>query len=599
MDTTPPYPRNIHLVLPDRLVYLLRIMTLAIIYFVAARLGLLVPFDGEIATLVWPAGGISLAVLLLFGANLWPGVTLGAILIGLSNQHSIPLLLGVSIARTIEPLLAVYLIRKYGSFDSSLENLRDVFTLFLAGGLLAPAVSATLSGITFMTSPEGNAIMGTTIWWHWFVGHSISILLVTPVLLTWHANPRLQWQKERLTEILVLLAVMIVVSTLIFVRVIDSIGNFPLGHVIFPFLLWAALRYSPREVSTYSLIAVAIAIWGTVHGTGPFSRPDININLLLLLSFVISITLTALIIAVLLTERRRSREALQRSKDELAIRIDERTLELAQANEQLIQEINERKYAQEELAQARDRAVDALRLKAQILANVSHDARTPLSVIMLYAELLKRGRHGSVTDKQKRSLETILINANDLLGFINNLLDEAQIENSKVEAALEDIDLRIWLDDAVQTFQPMAARKNLALRVQVGEHMPQTVCTDPEKLKQIFNNLVSNAIKFTVRGQVLIQVLKMNQHFWVLRVSDTGPGIPEAAQTRIFDAFWQLDGSMTREVNRGVGLGLSIVRELTNLLGGEITLYSRMGRGSAFTVKLPLEYLQKAHLLGE
>jgi signal transduction histidine kinase len=283
-----------------------------------------------------------------------------------------------------------------------------------------------------------------------------------------------------------------------------------------------------------------------------------------------------------------SRLTLEQANNELERRVEQRTVELSETNVRLREEIAERQQAQEDLAQARDQAVEALRLKTQILANVSHDARTPLSTIMLRAELLQMQHFGPITDKQHQSLDLILVNAKQLLEFVNHLLTEAQLSSDKIQVAHIAFSPGALLEEVSSSILPLADNKGLQLKTEVKAGMPERLLGDPTRVKQILMNLLDNAIKFTDQGIISISVYCVNPTQWALQVADRGVGISEAAQGRIFEAFWQVDGSISRKANRGVGLGLSIVKQLTSLLQGELTVKSEMGQGSTFTVLLPL-----------
>ncbi len=566
-----------------------KVILFGLLYFGFARLGFLIPFEqGEIPTLIWPAPAMALAVLLLYDISLWPGLALGAILVAVSNNHSLSLLISIVITHTLEDVSSAWLIRKrYTSFDQTLERLQDVRIFILFGVILGPAIGATLGTLSFAISPEGVNKDLLNLWWQWWAGHAMSNLIITPAILTWAAHVPSHRQRRQYLEMLVVYAALIVVGLLVFIRLPFSARNLPLGHVVFPFLLWLALRFSPREVAGASLVISVIAMIGTVHGTGPFSRPIMSTNLLLLLTFVIAVMLTTLIISSIMTERRQAQQELQEKHDMLEMRVTERTADLSAINEKLHQEIEERKQIEFELAQARDQALTALQLKSQILANVSHDARTPLNVIMLYTQMLQKGIPGNLSTKQESMLETVLVSSRELLHFINNLLDEAHLQTQSASFNMAEVDLREWLIERGDVFQPLANRKGISLKTEWDETMPPVIETDPEGLNQIFNNLVDNAIKFTNEGAVLARILKFDEEHWAIQVEDSGQGIPLEAQETIFEAFWQVDGSATREVNRGVGLGLSIVKQRINLLGGSIQVQSTPQKGSVFTAVLP------------
>lgn len=573
--------------------YLGQVITFGAVYFLVARLGFLIPFNGQLSVLVWPATGLAFAVLTRSGIRYWPGAALGALLVALSNQYSIPLLIGFVAAHTLEPLVGAYVLRRHTHFRSSLEKVNDVLALVIIGAFLSALLGASVGTLAIRLSPEGVNRIYSYVWWEWWAGHTISIVSIAPVVLTWYANRRMNWTVNQWIEAGIGLVGLVLISAVVFLQFSPS-GNYPLGHAVFPFLLWFALRFGPREVASASLVTLIIGIWGTATGTGPFSRSNPDLNVLLLLSFVLSVILTALIVSSVLAQLRRAREALRQNNAQLEARVTARTAELSQANNLLQQNIIERDQIHGELVHARDQALDALRLKSQILANISHDARTPLNVIMLRTEMMQVGRYGAITDKQKETLDGISLNARELLTFINNLLDEAQYDTKKLRPVPVEFKPHDWLKQSVDAMRPLAEQKHLQLMFRVAEDMPSTLNNDPEWLRKILNNLLSNAIKFTAKGHVCINVNKVDANHWLLMIEDSGMGIPDEALPHIFEAFWQGDGSVTRDTNRGVGLGLSIVKRLTRILGGEIVVESQVGQGSIFKVTLPFEMKKEA-----
>lgn len=282
-----------------------------------------------------------------------------------------------------------------------------------------------------------------------------------------------------------------------------------------------------------------------------------------------------------------SRHELQESYNQLEVRVAERTRELAELNTQLKQEVAEREQAQIELAYARDQAVDALRLKTQILANVSHDARTPLTVIMMNADTMLRA--GTLDEKQQNKVNSILTNSQQLLSFFNNLLEEARSRSNQLKLYVRPFQITGLIESTEAIMLPLAKRKGLALQAEIDVNMPEIIEGDVDRVRQILTNLVDNAIKYTSEGSVRVRIFGSGGGQWTMAVSDTGRGIAEADQSHIFEAFWQVDGSVTRDVNRGVGLGLSIVKQLTALMGGTVQVKSAPGEGSTFVVTLPLK----------
>ena len=255
-------------------------------------------------------------------------------------------------------------------------------------------------------------------------------------------------------------------------------------------------------------------------------------------------------------------------------------------------DITDRKRFEEQLAAARDQALEASRLKTQLLSNVSHDLRTPIGAIMGFSEMLQEGVFGPLTADQLKATSEILDSTRHLLNFINNLLDQARIDAGKVSINTLPFNPTDTIQNVVSMLNVAAQTKELILTTTSAPNVPELLQGDPHWINQILVNLVSNAIKFTQQGEVRIYSFYQSNQ-WGLQVSDTGLGIPPDAQKIIFEAFRQVDGTATRQYG-GMGLGLSIVSQLVNLMDGKITLRSEVGQGSTFTVLLPLEPAQEA-----
>lgn len=240
-----------------------------------------------------------------------------------------------------------------------------------------------------------------------------------------------------------------------------------------------------------------------------------------------------------------------------------------------------------ELEQTRDEALAASRLKSQILSNMSHDARTPLNAISLYAEMVREGMYGNITNEQRDAMDGILQAAQTLASFFTNVLDLSQLSSNAVKLESQPFALKSVLDSASFAMRPAAEAKDLIWREAISADAPQKIVGDAARVRQIFFNLMDNAVKFTRNGEINIRVEGFDDRRWAIVVQDTGIGIEPAHIDDIFEAFWQVDGSSTREVMTGVGLGLSIVKHLCDMMGGEIRVQSTPGVGSTFTVILP------------
>ena len=266
--------------------------------------------------------------------------------------------------------------------------------------------------------------------------------------------------------------------------------------------------------------------------------------------------------------------------------LETQTEEALAGAEELENSNRELELARAEADTARAHAEAANRAKSEFLAVMSHELRTPLNAIGGYTELLELELRGPVTDAQRRDLSRIRASQQHLLGLISAVLDLSRIEAGRVSYQLTPIALDPFLSSMDALVEPQAAAKSLTLDyVPCGALLAARA--DHEKLRQILLNLISNAIRYTPPGgRVTLSAEPVSESQVAIRVADTGVGIPEDALEQIFEPFVQLDRSLTR-VRDGIGLGLSISRDLARGMGGELTVESRSGEGSRFTVILP------------
>jgi Amt family ammonium transporter len=251
----------------------------------------------------------------------------------------------------------------------------------------------------------------------------------------------------------------------------------------------------------------------------------------------------------------------------------------------LVRDITVRKQAEEALKLARDQALEASRLKSEFLAIVSHELRTPINAIMGRAEMLEENIYGEVSERQGKALRQIVESSEHLTGLVNSLIDQAQLEAGTMQLFAAPFSPQSLAEEVEFSLGVLAAAKNLALTVQIDPSLPAVVVGDEARVKQAMISLVQNGIRYTNEGGVTV-LLAGNGANWSFQVVDTGPGIPQAAQAVIFDTFKQAENPYTR-IHGGLGLGLSIARQLVTKMGGTLTLQSAPGTGSTFTVTLP------------
>jgi signal transduction histidine kinase/CheY-like chemotaxis protein/CHASE3 domain sensor protein len=298
-------------------------------------------------------------------------------------------------------------------------------------------------------------------------------------------------------------------------------------------------------------------------------------------------------------ELRVSNEELEeqgRALKESAVRLEQQQVELEQTNSQLEEQAQTLELQRDEL----ERTTAAVELKAReleqasqyksdFLANMSHELRTPLNSLLILSKLLGDNPEGNLSDEQVTYARTIQSSGNDLLTLINDILDLSKIEAGHLQIQAESVSLQRLAGGLRQTFEPVAAERKLSFDVDIASDCPDVIDTDRQRLEQVLKNLLSNAFKFTKTGGVRIAVSRVGNDRLAFAVKDTGIGISPEQQESIFEAFRQADGTISRQFG-GTGLGLSISRELARLLGGAITLESKPGEGSTFTLTVPLAY---------
>jgi len=291
-----------------------------------------------------------------------------------------------------------------------------------------------------------------------------------------------------------------------------------------------------------------------------------------LVGWVISLATVLGLALVLRHERRQARSLVERSKE-----LERLSSELLRVN----------------------------RMKSEFLANVSHELRTPLNAIVGFVDLLREGVYGELAPRQVKPVERIEASANHLRHLVDQVLDLAKMAAGRLEIHTETIDLRPFVLDVASEIESLVSEKGLSLSLVMGAALPR-IRTDPTHLRQILVNLLGNAVKYTNEGGIVVRTRLVDSlpdsgtatdrssyppTPWIgIQVIDTGIGIDPANQSRIFEEFEQIDaGPRGNSAERGTGLGLAISRRLAALIGGMVELESELGRGSTFTLWLPVD----------
>ena len=286
------------------------LLLLAAVYVGAARIGFAASAVHPVVSSAWPPSGIAFAVLLLLGLRFWPAIALGAFVVNLTGGIPAEGALGIAVGNTLESVIGVWLLTRIVRFHPSLDRLRDVLAFVLLGATASTVISATI-GTSMLALTGGGAGLPThTIWLAWASGDSIGILILTPLILVWATGGRLKITLRDSVEAGVLGVILVVFTTVLF--------DLPFNYVyaIFPFTIWAAVRFGRRGAATASFVVAVLAVWHTVQGVGPFAGAQPINNLFQLQIFIALLALTSLMLSAVIAERESVEAALELTRQQ-------------------------------------------------------------------------------------------------------------------------------------------------------------------------------------------------------------------------------------------------------------------------------------------
>ena len=545
--------------------YLLKLIGLAAIYFLGGQVGWLFPDAFYTITPLWLPGGVGLVFIYFLGYRYFPAVWIGLFLLNLLHggvDREFAAL--TATASTLATLTAVVLLRNR-DFHPSLNRVRDLFPLVFSVAILTSlsALGGALAVFNFTNSDELEFFRVFFTWW---VGEGIGALIVGSLGFVWAANPG--FNRQRRLELGCLVVGVIGISILCFYNDgTDWVNRLQFSFIIFPSLVWAALRFGPHGTTLATLLVGVIALLGTVQGYGVFSFADPAQNLFLLQSYLAVISLTGLVL---------SSASIEQSDNEFALR---------EANEQLEQSVQSFSSTAKEARKANQK-------KSEFLALMSHELRNPLNGVVGFTSLLM---NTDLTRAQRDHIAMIHSSGETLLGMIDEILDFNRIDSSRPDIKETPFSLRRLIGDVADIFRLQSDRKGVALSVDYPDNVGDFFSGDHQRIRQVLNNLVGNAVKFTERGSVEIRLAEepladpedQGRVGVRMAVIDTGIGIEKEEAARLFAPFSQANQSIASRFG-GTGLGLVIAKNLTDALGGSLTLESQPGRGTTFFFMVPM-----------
>lgn len=566
--------------------YLGIVASVALVYFGAAKFGLSLAFATKQVTALWPPTGVAVAALLSFGFRFAPAVFLGAFLVNLTSDEPALTALGIAVGNTLGPLAAVFLLRKYFAFDTALATVRDALGLCICGalGMLITAsggvANLALAGI-IPWSAYGS------VWRVWWIGDTMGVLVVAPLVLAWTSQRRVARTCARLGELAFLMCGVVLLGLFVLNgSFADAGARLQQQYALFPLIIWGALRFGPRETSAIVALIVGLAVWGAVHDRGPFATGNLDERLVLLELFMTAVVLTGLSLGAATSERKLAHAALEEARNKLEVRVQERTRELALANVELAKKNEE---------------VEAF------VYIVSHDLRAPLVNLQGFSKELdlscrdlekalqvdavpteiRQEVDAIVSDGIRGALKYISASATKFQRLIDALLSLSRTGRQEYRAEVVDVQalIRSTIDSLKQSIEASGAQVSV-------QPLPGAV-GDATALGQVFSNLIVNAVKYLEPGRRgLIEVGAEHgtestlAHYWV---RDNGAGIPASARQRLFQVFQRFHP----ELAQGEGMGLATVKRIVERHGGSIWAEGAEGTGTTFHLTLPASHLTK------
>ena len=509
-------------------------VALAAVYVVVARFGLMLDAVSGFATLVWPSTGLAVVALIVFGYRLWPGIAAGALITNLGVGAPLAVAAGIAAGNTGEALFGAWAVKRSTGGFPSLGRVRDMVAFIGLVAVGSTLISATLGVTSLRLGGIVDAQGSLDTWRAWWIGDLMGDLIVGPMLLlpwAWREATR-KLGRRGLLEAAALGALLVAVNWLVFgARDEGAASLIREAYLAFPLLVWAAIRFGVRGAACANFIVSAVAVTGTVLGRGPFHMGSLSQSLLHLQVFMIVVVATTLILGATSEERRQ-----------------------------------------------------AIVLRDSLISLASHELRTPLTSLQLRIQLLARSARSAQLSQERLARDAI--GAEDqvkrLARLIDDLLDISRIMSGRIRLDLEEIDLDRFVREIVDRC-PEPQRELVTIR---SAGAPVVGRWDRMRIDQIVSNLLSNALKYGDNKPIEVVLSRSDERAQArLEVRDHGVGIAAADLPRIFERF---ERAATKQVG-GFGLGLWIVRQVVDALGGSIEVESSPGSGSTFVVDLPLE----------
>ncbi len=556
----------------------LQIVLIAVLFYASACLAHFLTFENTATFPAWPPSGVAFALILILGRQIWPGITIGALIAGIMspwNDGSIPMhsLIAIStftaVAHTTEALIGNWLVRNWIKDDCPFKTSRGAFQFLFVTVLMCVAGAAIGTFALYGSAViPAEAVLKTGI--SWGVGNAVGILLFTPLILS-----AIRWKipvfsAEKTLEVGLFLLGMGGLVYLLQDEYFSATIQRALPFLILPFFLWLAFRFQLTVATAGILIVSLLAIYFTVQDQGPFVLPEAHSSMLLLQIFIAVMSVSTLVLSATVRERTVAQRTLLEFNENLEAKVLERT-------QALHDEITIRKEAEAKLQKTNQELSKRNTELDNFVYSVSHDLRAPIASVLGLINLARKDNDPAMRDTYLEMVNTSALQQDH---FIREILDQSR--NSRLDVKREEIMFQPIIDETFNQLS-FATTTGKAVERVISVHQDRPFYSDRWRLKVILNNVISNAIRYRNGRDPVIKVdVNVTDAAAQVCIEDNGRGIAKEHLKNVCRMFYR-----ATDDNAGSGLGLYIVKETVDRLNGSINIDSIEGKGTTVHLTIP------------
>lgn len=556
----------------------LKIILVAVLYYISARLGYFLAFHDSTALPTWPPSGIAFALIILLGRSTWPGITIGALVANLMaywntatlpTQTIITISSLIAIGHTLEAVIGNFLIKKWVKDDFPFKRAKDAFR-FLFVTLFMCAVGAGIGSISLWLNGVISIHDALQTGFSWWVCNVVGILLFTPFILACAKKREFKFNIVRAIEVCIFILSIVGIFLLLQLDYLNDTMERALPFLCLPFLLWLAFRFDLLVAIAGVVIASLFSIYETVKQMGPFVLPQSDDSMLLLQIFIGVISISTIILSATVYERLMAQRELKTFNLNLENMIQERTKELHD-------EIKTRREAEEKLQRTNQELSKRNSELDNFVYSVSHDLRAPIASVLGLINLAKKDKDNAMKDTYLTMINNSALQQDH---FIKEILDQSR--NSRLEVRREEILFEPLINETFNHLK-FATSNDKAVEKIISISQDKPFFSDSWRLKVILNNIISNSIRYRNGKDPVIKVnIKVDDQKAKLSIEDNGKGIAKEHLSNVCKMFYRAtdDGA-------GSGLGLYIVKEAIDKLNGSINIDSQEGKGTTVNLEIP------------